>query len=196
LNEDSLHLAGMEDAPRRSQIMDSRALGMSIFVFTEIMLFAGFISAFTIIRSGAMAWPPPGQPRLPMEETAINTAALLASGVALAIAHRAYKRNRMQARWPLLASIVLGSMFVALQGVEWIGMLRAGLTLTSSVLGSFFYTIIGLHALHAVVALGMLVRAWLQLNQGRLQPGLFLATQIFWYFVVGVWPFVYLRVYP
>jgi heme/copper-type cytochrome/quinol oxidase subunit 3 len=196
LNEDSLQLAGMEDAPRRSQIMDSRALGMSIFVFTEIMLFAGFISAFTIIRSGAMAWPPPGQPRLPMEETAINTAALLASGVVLLIAQRVYKKNRSQARWPLLASIVLGGLFVVFQGIEWVGMLRAGLTLTSSVLGSFFYTIIGLHALHAVVALALLVRAWLLLNQGRLQPGLFLATQIFWYFVVGVWPFVYLRVYP
>jgi cytochrome c oxidase subunit 3 len=196
LNEDNLRLVGMEDAPRRSQIMDSRALGMSIFVFTEIMLFAGFISAFTIIRSGAMAWPPPGQPRLPMEETAINTAALLASGVVLLIAQRVYKQNRSQARWPLLASIVLGALFVVFQGIEWVGMLRAGLTLTSSVLGSFFYMIIGLHALHAVVALALLVRAWLLLNQDRLQPGLFLATQIFWYFVVGVWPFVYLRVYP
>ena len=189
-------IVGMENAPRSSQIMDSRALGVLIFVFTEIMLFAGFISAFTIVRSAAMAWPPPGQPRLPMAETAINTAALLASGIALAIAHRVYKRNRDRARWPLLAAIVLGATFVFFQGVEWIGMLRAGLTLTSSVLGSFFYTIIGLHALHAVVALALLVRAWLHSYQGRLQPGLFVATQIFWYFVVGVWPFIYLRVYP
>jgi cytochrome c oxidase subunit 3 len=196
VNQENLRLAGMENVPHRSQIMDSRALGMLIFVFTEIMLFAGFISAFTIVRSAAMAWPPPGQPRLPMEETAINTAALLASGVALAIAQQVYKRNRSQARWPLLAAISLGAIFVVFQGVEWVGMLRAGLTLTSSVLGSFFYMIIGLHALHAVVALTMLVRACLLLNQDRLQSGLFLATQIFWYFVVGVWPFVYLRVYP
>jgi cytochrome c oxidase subunit 3 len=176
--------------------MDNGALGMLIFVFTEIMFFAGFISAFTIIRSAAIAWPPPGQPRLPLEETAFNTAALIASGVALLIANRVYKRNRSQARWPLLASIVLGAVFVVFQGVEWVGMLRAGLTFTSSVLGSFFYTIIGIHALHAVVALGMLVRAFVQLVDGRLKPGLFLATQIFWYFVVGVWPFIYLRVYP
>jgi len=196
MNEDQLRLVGMEGMARRSQIMDSRALGMLIFVFTEIMLFAGFVSGFTIIRSAALAWPPPGQPRLPLEETAINTAALLASGLALVIAHRVFKRNRRQARWPLLASIVLGAMFVVFQGVEWVGMLRAGLTLTSSVLGSFFYTIIGLHALHAVAALALLVRAWLLLQQGRLQPGLFLASQIFWYFVVGVWPFIYLRVYP
>jgi cytochrome c oxidase subunit 3 len=196
LKEQSLRIMGLENAPHSSQIMDSRALGMLIFVFTEIMLFAGFISAFTIVRSGAMAWPPPGQPRLPMEETAINTAALLASGAALVIAHRVYQRNPNRARWPLLASIVLGAAFVAFQGVEWVGMLRAGLTFTSSVLGSFFYTIIGLHALHAAVALALLVRAWLQLNQGRLQPGLFVATQILWYFVVGVWPFIYLRVYP
>jgi cytochrome c oxidase subunit 3 len=196
VTERDFHLVGMESAPRRSQIMDNGAMGMLIFVFTEIMFFAGFISAFTIIRSAAMAWPPPGQPRLPLEETAVNTAALLASGVVLVIANRVYKRNRMAARWPLLASIVLGGAFVVFQGVEWVALLREGLTFTSSVMGSFFYTIIGLHALHAVVALGLLVRAWVLLQAGRLKPGLFLSTQIFWYFVVGVWPFIYLRVYP
>ena len=44
--------------------------GMLVFVLTEAMLFAGFISAFTIVKASAPVWPPPDQPRLPVEATA------------------------------------------------------------------------------------------------------------------------------
>jgi cytochrome c oxidase subunit 3 len=54
--------------------------GMAIFVISEIMFFAGMISAFLIVKAAATSWPPLDQPRLPVEETAINTLALLASG--------------------------------------------------------------------------------------------------------------------
>ena len=70
-------------------------MGMLIFVFTELMLFAGFISAFTIIKSGAVAWPPPGQPRLPFEETAFNTALLPASAVMLIWTRRTFTREEV-----------------------------------------------------------------------------------------------------
>ena len=50
--------------------------------------------------------------------------------------------------------MLLGAFFVLFQGVEWVALLREGLTLTSSTHGAFFYLIIGTHALHAVVALG------------------------------------------
>jgi heme/copper-type cytochrome/quinol oxidase subunit 3 len=186
----------VETSPRRVQILANSEMGMLIFVFTEIMFFAGFVSAFTIIRSSAMVWPPAGQPRLPMDETLMNTAALIASGVALFVAQRVFKRNRAQARWPLLVAIVLGGAFVALQGVEWVRMLAAGLTLTSSVLGSFFYTVIGLHALHAIAALFLLVRVLIRSFDGRLRSDQLASAAIFWYFVVGVWPVIFLRVYP
>lgn len=196
MNESGMRLVGMENAPRRVQIMANSEMGMLIFVFTEIMFFAGFISAFTIIRSAAMVWPPVGQPRLPLDETLFNTGALLASGVALVIAQRVFKRNRRQARWPLLVAIALGGLFVVLQGVEWIRMLAAGLTLTSSVLGSFFYTIIGVHALHVVVALFLLVRVLLRSFEERLRSEQLATAAIFWYFVVGIWPLIFFRVYP
>ena len=63
--------------------------GMLIFVGTEVMFFAGLVSAFTIARSHALGWPPPGQPRLPVLATALNTLVLLASGAVLASAGRA-----------------------------------------------------------------------------------------------------------
>jgi heme/copper-type cytochrome/quinol oxidase subunit 3 len=182
------------DSPR-SQLVAHSVLGTLIFVIAEAMLFGGMISAFMIVRAGAVVWPPPGQPRLPVEETAFNTAALLLSGVALFLANRAYRRDRARARWLALLSVLLGAVFVVFQGAEWAALIREGLTLTSSSLGSFFYLIVGTHALHAVAALAVLVWVWVLMARRKLKPSTFAAAQIFWYFVVALWPILYLRVY-
>jgi len=182
------------DSPR-APLVSNGAMAMLIFVSTEIMVFAGLISAFSIFRASALAWPPPGQPRLPVEETAINTAALLASGLVLVFAHRAFRRSPARASRPLALAILLGIFFVGFQGAEWVALVSQGFTLTSSVLGSFFYLIVGLHALHAVAALGALIYAWRRLSQGWFGSGPLVVSSIFWYFVVLLWPVLYLRVY-
>jgi len=173
----------------------SSVLAMLIFVVTEVMLFSGFISAFTIMRGSAVLWPPPGQPRLPVTETAFNTALLLASGAVLFVANRRFRRSPASAYPLLLVSIALGAGFVLLQGREWVQLLAQGLTMKSSALGSFFYLIVGFHALHAVIALGVLIWASRRLARGALPSSTLAAAEIFWYFVVGVWPVLYWRVY-
>ena len=180
---------------RREPAVPSSLLGMLVFIASETMFFAGLISAFTIVRSGAPVWPPPGQPRLPLEETAVNTAALLASGILLILARRAFNRQRERAAAPLLAAMGLGAFFVVFQGVEWVALIGQGFTLASSSLGSFFYLIVGIHALHAVAALALLARTYLRLRRGWLASSQLAAAEAFWYFVVALWPILYLRVY-
>lgn len=181
----------------RPKLLSNGVLGMLIFIFTEVMFFAGLISAHTIVRSQAAGqlWPPYGQPRLPVQETAVNTAALLASGLVLALAWLAFRKDTQNARIPLLLSIMLGTFFVGFQGVEWVALLAEGLTLTSSTYGSFFYLIVGTHALHAVVALSALGWAWYRLDRGVLTGQQLATVSAFWYFVVLVWPVLYLKVY-
>jgi cytochrome c oxidase subunit 3 len=186
-------------APRspRRPVAPSGVVGMSIFILTEIMFFAGLISALTITRATALMglWPPPGQPRLPVEETMLNTAALMVSGVALLVAHFRFKRDPAAVKAPLLFSMALGAVFVILQGVEWVGMLAQGLTMTSSAHGSFFYLLVGSHALHAVAALIGLGYVALRAMQGRLLASQLYTAELFWYFVVLLWPIIYARVY-
>lgn len=179
----------------RSPVIPNGVLGMTLFVAAETMMFGGLISAFTIIRSSSLQWPPLGQPRLPFAETAVNTAALLLSGVFLFLAQRAYTRDRARALRPLGISLLLGAFFVLFQGAEWVALIREGVTITSSTMGSFFYLIVGMHALHAVAALGLLGHTWLRLRQGWLVQSQLAAAQVFWYFVVGLWPILYLVVY-
>lgn len=182
-------------ASQRQPLVANAVMGMLIFVFTEAMLFAGLISAFTIARASALIWPPPDQPRLPVEETAVNTLALLLSGALLFGARRIFRRAPARSARLLLFSMLLGAFFVVFQGMEWLALIRQGLTLTSSVLGGFFYLIVGLHALHAVAALGLLAYAWQRLRRGWLSSSLLATAEVFWYFVVVLWPVLYLRVY-
>jgi heme/copper-type cytochrome/quinol oxidase subunit 3 len=169
---------------------------MLIFIGTEIMFFSGLISAFIVVKSGA-AWPPPGQPRLPIEATAFNTVMLLLSGLALRKTDRAFAefRDAERAQRLLLLTMGLGLLFVTLQGYEWVRLLRFGLTMTSSPYGAFFYLIVGTHALHAVAALLALGYCGLQLASGELTRATFSTVQIFWYFVVALWPLLYGLVY-
>ena len=185
-------------APRSRSFARNGALGMALFVFTEVMLFAGFISAFSINQAAAIpgSWPPPGQPRLPIERTAFNTVALLLSGAALYLGGRRFRKSGAGSAEPYVgAALVLGAFFVVSQGMEWVALLRHGLTLTSSQLGSFFYVIVGTHALHAVAAIIALATGWGLMRARRLPDSGFAAIELFWYFVVLIWPVLYWKVY-
>ena len=186
-----------EPKPNR-KLVSNGVLGMLIFAFAEVMFFAGLISAFIIVKENAVGgvWPPLGQPRLPFEQTLINTIALLASGVLMVVAQRKFRRKDVRkSKALLMTAIVLGTFFVGFQGAEWLALIGQGLTLTSSTLGSFFYTIVGAHGLHAVAALCAMIWAWVRMRKGALTAGAFGTVQVFWYFVVLLWPFIYLRVY-
>jgi len=190
----TLTASARHPAPRAT-LMPSAVIGTLLFVFTEAMLFAGLISAHAIVKASAQEWPPTGQPRLPFGETMINTAALLASGVLLVMAHVSYRKRADLATVPLAMSLLLGSFFVLFQGREWVALLQQGLTVTSSTYGGFFYVIVGTHALHAVAAILAMAWAWRRLQAGRLSAAQLGAVEVFWYFVVLVWPLIYLRVY-
>ena len=105
-------------------------MGMILLIVAESMVFAGFISAFMIVRAQSLgAWPPADQPRLPVEDTMFNTAALLLSAVVLGIAQQRFRKEPARAKAPLAAAIGLGSFFVLFQGMEWAALLGEGLTL-------------------------------------------------------------------
>ncbi len=177
--------------------LPNSVLGMIIFIVAEIMFFAALMSAHTIARATVIGgvWPPPGQPRLPVERTAINTAILLISGILLWTGNRRMNTDRESALRYVAGAIATGVTFVLLQGVEWIALLREGLTMTSSNHGAFFYLIVGAHALHAVAAIIALTWVYVLMRRGTPAQSTFAATQVFWYFVVILWPVIYLRVY-
>jgi len=191
-------VATVQDRPGNLGIPNA-VLGMLLFLATEAMFFAGLISAFLVVKARWIgAWPPPGQPRLPVEVTAVNTLVLLASGAVLwmaARAARAQQGSMERVRRLSLLAAALGAVFVLVQGVEWARLLAYGLTMRSGPYGSFFYLIVGTHAAHAVAAIVALLWASMRLDSRAVFSGSYRAARLFWYFVVGVWPVLYVLVY-
>jgi len=168
---------------------------MALWLFTEVMFFAALISAFFVARSSAIAWPPLGQPRLPILFTGLNTLILLASGWAMwsAVFDNTSGKNVARDRRRYLWALALGFVFLSIQGFEWIRLLGFGLSLTSGSYGGFFYLIIGAHALHAVAgltAMGICLPSVNRSNGAAAQT-----VALYWLFVVALWPILYGLVY-
>ena len=172
---------------------------MWMLLGSESMFFGGLVMAFLQLRLGASVWPPVGQPRLPLGLTAINTAVLLASSYALVRALRAVRAGdrRGLVLW-LGRTGVLGALFLVIQGIEWVRLVRFGLTMASGVYGATFYTLIGVHGAHVAGAV-----AWLALVLWAATRGRYTADRhtslaccaMYWHFVVALWPILYLLVY-
>ena len=181
----------------RQKLLPDAVLGVVIFIITEAMLFAGLISAFVIAKAGTPSglWPPPDQPRLPVEETMINTVALVISGILVYVANRKFRKAPKSAILPMGIALLLGAFFLAFQGMEWIALLGEGLMMQSSNHGAFFYLIVGTHGLHVLGGLSALGGLFFQLRSGTLGADALWAGSIFWYFVVALWPLLYWQVY-
>ena len=170
-----------------------------MFVAVEILFFVGLLSAYFVSRASAGDWPPPDQPRLPIPVTILNTFVLLASGYFLFLAGKGIGYTRpWEGRFSGLfcTSFLLGVIFLVVQGREWFLLIKQGLTLQSSLYGSSFYVIIGSHAVHVLGALLFLGFLLARLySRKEILRDHFLAAQVFWYFVVGIWPLLFLFLY-
>jgi cytochrome c oxidase subunit III len=187
------------DPEPRRPILDNARLATMFLIAAETMLFAGMISAFIVLRIGAAAWPPPLQPRLPVALTGVNTLVLLASSVAIVASVRALRDGAVSLATARLKSAAgLGALFLSVQGYEWVRLIGFGLTASSGAYGGTFYTLIGAHGLHVVGALAWLALALTRLRAGRIspeRPAALRACAMYWHFVVGLWPVLFVAVY-
>jgi heme/copper-type cytochrome/quinol oxidase subunit 3 len=186
-------------ADRRPVRRSPAVLGMSFFLGSEAVLFATLIAAYLTLRAGAEAWPPPGQPRLPVLLTGFNTGLLLLSAATMWQALRAIRMAHLAAcrRW-LAVTLGLGAVFLLIQGSEWVRLIGFGLRVSSGTYGGMFYALIGMHALHvlvAVVVLGLVLWRAHGRPYGRARHVDVTVGSLYWLFVVAVWPLLYVLVY-
>jgi len=191
-----MEIAIAQNGSVRNKVASDGFLGMIFLLATEAMLFAGLISAYIVNRAVTKVWPPYGQPRLPIEITAANTAILLTSGILLFMFSRKYKTGG--SKLLLMLAFILGVTFLTIQGTEWARMIDFGLTQRSSIYGAFFYLIIGIHAVHVVAGLQVLLYLWRTVGKAsalEAAKNKITICSMYWYFVVGIWPILYVLVY-
>jgi len=181
------------------QPVNNALLAVVLFMGSEVMLFMSLFGTLVLYRTASVAWPPPAEPMLPIGVTFANTAVLLASGVAM---NRAYNDLRdgelVGFRRSLALTAVLGSAFLLVQGYEWVNLIRHGLSLSASIYGSTFYTLIGLHGVHVAGAVVWVVGVLIAAARGRYSAQKYVGVQvcsIYWYFVCGLWVVLFGAVY-
>jgi len=179
--------------------INNALLAIVLFMAAEVMLFMALFGAFVLYRTASVAWPPPGQPTLPIGVTFANTAVLLASAVMMSRAYNDLRAGNLRGlRIGLAAATAMGTIFLAVQGYEWTKLIRHGLTLASSTYGTTFYTLIGLHAAHVAGAVLWLLLVLVGALRGRYSAQRYVGVQVcslYWYFVCGLWVVLFGAVY-
>ncbi len=186
-------------ASRRPLTASKNVIGMLVFIASEFMLFMSLISAFYFARLGHETWPPSGQPRLPLVIALFDMVLLFASSYTFRRAvHRIRAGDYRGLQTWLFWTLWLGAGFLTLQGIEWWRQIAFGLRMSQNLFGAMFYVIIGMHALHVMIALVAVVLVWRRASLRRYSPrahAQVVAWQIFWNFVVFMWPVIFLVVY-
>jgi cytochrome c oxidase subunit 3 len=180
--------------------ISSSLLGMVLFIASEVMFFGGLFGAYFTIRSAATAWPPEGtEVHLETWYAAILTAILVSSSVTMQFGVWAIRRNeqRKLIMW-LAVSMLLGIAFLCGQANEYRMLIGEGMTLSSGVFGSTFFTLTGFHGAHvaggAVFILITLLRARSGQFTARYHDTVEMASY-YWHFVDVVWLGLFSTIY-
>ena len=211
------------------QLGNSYKQGMSWFIFSEVMFFAAFFGALFYARVIAVPWLdgasnnamtaevlwPEFVAQWPLTKTPggtetqamgwyglplINTVILVVSSVTCHFAHVGLEKdNRKQLTAWLGLTIILGCIFLYLQGAEYVHAYeQLGLTLDSGIYGNTFYMLTGFHGMHVTLGTLMLIIMFLRVVKGHFTPDnhfAFQATSWYWHFVDVVWVCLFVVVY-
>jgi cytochrome c oxidase subunit III len=186
-------ISGLPVAPSNDRA--SGWYGMLTVIATEGALFSYLLFTYFYLASQSVnPWPPHGKLRLIV--AAPNTAVLLASSVAAWWGQRGIERtDQRQLRIGLAVALVLGAVFVGLQGLEWS---NKPFTLSSDAYGSLYFTVTGFHIAHVVVGLVILalLLVWSFLGYFTRECHLRVTIGIvYWHFVDAVWLCVFSTFY-
>jgi cytochrome c oxidase subunit 3 len=171
------------------------AVGVVVWLASEVMFFAGLFAAYFVLRSENDPWPPAGA-ELDVAQAALSTVLLLTSSFTMHLAVKAAERDdhRRVGRW-LAVTLTLGVLFLVNLGLEW---MLLDFQLDTDAYGSIYYLITGFHGLHVLGGLVLMVAvAALVLGKGSRAPiGQSVAvTGYYWHFVDAVWIVVFLVIY-
>ncbi|HEX2864334.1 MAG TPA: cytochrome c oxidase subunit 3 [Deinococcales bacterium] len=173
-------------------------VGVILLMVTEFAMFAAFAASDFYLRFNAAAWPPPGVKPPELLVPLINTALLVLSSAAVIWGEAGIKRgNRGRLSLGLGLAALLGAAFLALQVREYA---RSEFTPSDHTYGSLFFTLTGVHGLHVLTGVLLLLAllGWsLAGSFSARRHALVSNIGLYWHFVTVVWlllifPTVYL----
>jgi cytochrome c oxidase subunit 3/cytochrome o ubiquinol oxidase subunit 3 len=172
-------------------------VAMASLIFAESAIFTIFVVAYLFYVGKSLTGPTPQQV---LETPIFFTICLLSSSLTVHFAGKALERGKQRVfliLWSL--TILLGGLFLYGTGREWQRLIyERGLTISTNLFGTTYYSLVGLHAFHVTAGLVMLSIVLIFALAGRVGADQFRRVDVlalYWHFVDAVWVVVFTVVY-
>lgn len=179
------------------RLPDRGKVAMAGLIIAESAIFTIFVVAYLFYVGKSLTGP---TPREVLETPIFYTICLLSSSLTIHFAAKSLARDRVGAFLGLwLLTIVLGGTFMYGTAQEWHRLIyEHGLTISTNLFGTTYYSLVGLHAFHVTAGLLMLLIVALFTLAGRVgvqQSRRVEVLSMYWHFVDAVWVVVFTVVY-
>ncbi len=172
-------------------------VGMWCLILAESSIFCIFVVAYLYYAGKSLSGPTPAQV---LHVPWLNSICLFSSSLTILLAEKAIEHGNVK-RFGLFwfLTIALGVIFMVGTGREWYGLIyHDGLTISSSLFGTTFYSLVGLHAFHVTVGLIGLTTILIFTLMGAVTQEHAPRINVFamyWHFVDAIWVVVLSVVY-
>jgi cytochrome c oxidase subunit 3 len=172
-------------------------IGMACLIIAESAIFTIFVVAYLYYIGKSPSGP---TPREVLETPIFYTICLLSSSLTIHLAGKLLERGRRPAFLALwLLTLILGALFLYGTGQEWHRLIyEHGLTISTNLFGTTYYSLVGLHAFHVtagLILLTIVLLFGLAGRVGREQSARVDVLSLYWHFVDAVWVVVFAVVY-
>jgi cytochrome c oxidase subunit III len=184
--------------PARPWVLPDRGkVAMAGLIIAESAIFTIFVVAYLFYVGKSLTGP---TPREVLETPVFYSICLLSSSITIHLAERLLERGKQGAFLSFwLLTIILGGLFLFGTGQEWHRLIyEKGLTISTNLFGTTYYSLVGLHAFHVTAGLIMLLIVLVLGLAGRVAPGQsgrIGVLAMYWHFVDAVWVVVFTVVY-
>ena len=178
--------------------LDHRKMLMWVFLASECLFFGSLIATYLIYRGKSLVGPYPHEV-FNIPYTSISAFVLLMSSLTMVLALAALRRgdHRGLRIW-LMATALLGVVFLGGQTFEFTVFYREGVTLGGNLFGSSFFLLTGFHGAHVTVGVIILLSFWMMSMRGKLSQEQNLNVELaglYWHFVDVVWIVIFTVIY-
>jgi cytochrome c oxidase subunit 3/cytochrome o ubiquinol oxidase subunit 3 len=172
-------------------------VAMAGLIVAESAIFTIFVVAYLFYLGKSITGPTPSEV---LETPIFYTICLLSSSLTIHLAAKSLERGYTRLFLGLwLLTIALGGLFLYGTGREWHRLIyQHGLTISTNLFGTTYYSLVGLHAFHVTAGLIMLSIVAIFGFLGRIemsQSGRIAVLSMYWHFVDAVWVVVFTVVY-
>ena len=184
-------------APRTWDLPDRGKVAMAGLILAESAIFTIFVVAYLFYAGKSLTGPTPDQV---LETPVFYTICLLSSSLTVHFAAKSLERGRQVAFLGLWSfTLLLGGLFLFGTAREWHRLIyEHGLTISTNLFGTTYYSLVGLHAFHVTAGLLMLLIVLIFSLAGRVgedESGRVGVLAMYWHFVDAVWVVVFTVVY-